>query len=285
MHDSDLVISGAGSHGITEAAALRKLATVIRWRRVGGASAGAVNAVNAAGLAFGFTPTYMANVWRQLLTSGKLEDWKYPGPFKPLGMLQGDGGCMRGAGIRAALDEVFTSATMGEAFLPLRIKVGSMLRGRTETISSDNPEHKQLRVTDVVMCSLAVPVLIDNQRLRSTTPADIYCDGGLGDNVPAALWDDTDELGVRPTTVLRFVDGVGLVPVDGLRARVRAFVRIMRDASEDERSSKPKALVWDVPIQADGDGFDFALTPTECDRRERFGDLAGAAWIAKAQAD
>lgn len=276
------------------------LSRVIRFRRVGGASAGAINA---SGIAFGFTPEAMVKIWTDLLTTGhkgkSLEDWKYPGVFKPLGMFQGKGGCMRGDVIREALQEIFGRARMGDAVLPLRIKVGGLARRRTETVYSDLESHKRLFVVDAVMCSLAVPFLIDNQQLdppREIVVVDrtgkttgkgwhegspeLYCDGGLGNNVPRALWDDIDDSLMRPTTILHFMDGDEIVPVKSFRHRLRAYINIMRDACEDEQSKKPKEMIWDVPLVVTGDPLDFSLTKDECARREKMGLALGEQWIA-----
>ncbi len=276
LQDSDLVISGAGSHGLTEAAVLRRLTRVIRFRRVGGTSAGAINA---AGLAYGFTPAYMVEVWRKLLIRGDLEDWKLPGPLKYLGLFQGNGGCIRGNVIREALKDVFGDARMGDSQLPLRIKVAGLSRRRIETVYSDLKEHKHLRVVDAVMCSLAVPFVVDNQMLDpdSATPS-LYCDGGIGNNVPRALWDDG--AAGRPTTVLRFADNEDIRKITKLRSRISAYFNIMRDAAEDERSTKPHAQIWEVPIEVTGEALDFSLDKAECDRREKLGDDVGRKWIS-----
>jgi len=283
LYDSDLVVSGGGSQGITEVAAIRALSRVIHFRRVGGASVGAIIA---SGLALGFTPDFMVKAFVKLLTRGDLEDWKFPGPFKPLGLIHGRGGMMKGRMLREALTEIFGKACIGEAVLPLRIKVGCLSKRRTETVYSDIESHKKLSIVDVCMCSAAVPGLIDNQQLdphNVTGPRaanELYCDEGTGNNVPRAIWDDAGDEEVRPTTVVRFVDDEKPLPARTPREKIAAYWNIMRDAAESEVSKKPSALVWDVPIAVDGSAMDFSLTPQECERRVQIGDAAGARWIA-----
>ncbi len=314
LHESDLVVSGGGSHGIAEVACIRALSRHVRFRRVGGSSIGAIIA---AGLALGFTPDFMLGVFKRLLTRGlsvrdcdpskgypanqdpSLEDWKYPKFMRPLGMLQGRGGMMRGDVLRRALSDVFGKAQMGSVQLPLRIKVASMSRRKTETVYSDVEMHKRLSIVDVCMCSAAVPGLIDNQQLdpRGVTrvggpgggvagpvatvpdPAnELYCDGGTGNNVPRAMWDDPDGES-RPTTIVRFLDDERLIPAVSALEKANAYWNIARDAAEGETSKKPPAFVWDIPIKLDGNALDFSLTPAECERRIGIGHAAGLKWI------
>lgn len=282
----DLVISGAGSHGLTQAACLRSLSSQCDFKRAGGSSAGAINA---AGLALGLDPERMVHLWSNLLRSGDVPDWKFPGPLKPLGLFQGRGGCMRGLNIRSHLEETLGKNTqVGEVKLPFRLMVGNMNRRRTEMVSSDLERHKHIKIVDAVMCSLAVPFLIDGQLLDLKSPT-LYCDGGVGNNVPRSLWDDPDSSGtdtalgvVRPTLVLHFVDSEEPVPATDFVKRLHAVINIMRDAAEDARSKKPESLVWNVPIAADGDALNFVLTKEECARREKIGDMTGAAWLKNA---
>lgn len=289
--DSDLVVSGGGSQGLAEAATICALSSRIRFRRVGGASVGSVIA---AGLALGFVPEHMVEVFTKLLTRGQpgnyeesLEDWKYPGPFKPLGMLNGRGGMMRGNVLREALTDVFGKTRMGDVQIPFRVKVGCMSRRKTETVYSNVEEHKRFFIVDVCMCSSAVPGLIDNQQLdphNFTGPDashELYCDGGTGNNVPRAMWDDSDDEPLRPTTIVRFVDGDEPIPARTPFEKLVAYWNIARDAAEAEVSKKPPTFVWDVPIAVDGNPLALSLTAEECAHRIAVGNAAAESWLAK----
>ncbi len=233
-------------------------------------------------------------VFTKLLTRGQpgndapsLEDWKFPGPFKPLGMLHGRGGMMRGSVLREAFADAFGKARMGDVQLPLRVKVGRLSRRRTETVYSDVEDHKRLYLVDVVMASSAVPGLIDNQQLdphNVTGPKasnELFCDGGTGNNVPRAMWDDTDDEKARPTMVVRFVDGEEPIPARSPFEKLNAYWNIARDAAEAERSVKPPELLWDVPIVVAGCALDFALSLVECGQRIRTGEEVGVQWLRK----
>jgi predicted acylesterase/phospholipase RssA len=257
---------------------------------VGGSSIGAIIAT---GLALGMEPAAMQSMLAQLLTRGQpgnrkpsLEDWKFPGALKPLGLLHGRGGMMRGRVLRDALVEAFGTARMGDVVLPLKVKVGNLARRRTENVDSANETHKNLYVVDVCLCSAAVPGLIDNQQLDPhdiTGPnasKSLYCDGGTGNNVPRAMWDDA--AGVRrPTTVVRFVDDDSLIPAITPTQKVNAYWNIIRDAAESEPSKKDPALVWDVPIFISGSALDLSLTNAECERRTKIGAITGRSWLAR----
>lgn len=285
-HDSDLVLSAIGSHGITEAAALKGLAKEIRFRRVGGGSAGAMNA---AGLALGLTPEHMVRVWTKLLTRVAVDDWKYPGLLKPMGILHGRGGCIRGEEIRQFLKDAFGNARLGDVELPLRLKVGSVLRRKSETLFSEVETHKRYLIANAVLAALAMPLLFDSQRLDDEPTAaasnasnvlnDLYCDVGFSAGIACGMWDDRTEQSIRPTTVIRMTDAEAPGPARNALERLSAFARIARDAAEDQISNKPADQIWDVHVPTDGNAFDFSLTTTECSRRERMGDLAAARWI------
>lgn len=270
--DFHLVASGGGALGLTEAAAIEELLKKgVRFTRAGGASAGAINAAR---VAFGAGGQDLSGLWTRMLTSGKLEDWRYPGPLRPLGALHPPFGMLKGAAIRKALEEQFGDARMGDSPIPLRIVVSNLYAARSEVVDSTNEKHKRVRVVDGLMCSAAVPLVIPAQRL---TPEDetLYTDGGMVRNAPAAIWDDADD---APTLTLRFNDRTKVVKVDEVREFVVSLFRLTRQAAEDEVSAKPKSATIILPVM--GESLKFTQTPDACAKLRAGGTLAARVWLA-----
>ena len=267
----DVVVSGAGSLGPAEAGALAILRRHVTIARIGGASAGAINAVaEAAGI------EDVAALWEKFLTRGDLEDFHFPGPLKPLGLLKSERrGVMAGKKIRAALDAVFGTMRMGDLEKPCRVVVGNLSTREVEVIDSANPAHADLLVVDVLCATSAIPFVIDAQRIsqRSST---LYTDGGTGANCPAGLFDDAPE---RPTVVVRFVEDKTPRPPKSMREFVGAVFDIRSDAANRAMPSAKTALEV-IEIKGSGDALDFSLTPQEVRRRYTLGLVAATAWAS-----
>lgn len=270
----DLVVSGAGALGATEAACMEELSRGgVVFRRVGGASAGSINS---AGEALGLGHK-LSKLWVEMLSSGRLEDYKLPGPLKFAGVLIGPGhGLISGKAIRSVLAREFGKACMGDVEKPLRVKVTNLSRRRAQTVSSDNDEHKKLRVVDVVMCSLAVPFVIDAQQLDPSSPV-LYSDGGIADNVPRRMWDDDES---APTLTISFKRDETARKVSGLRDMISAVLDVVRDAAEDATSNKPTRLIAELELPAFGNALDFSQTITSAEAMVRAGTFAARSWLA-----
>ena len=277
-----LVLSGAGALGLQEAAAIDHLSDLgFQFPCVGGVSAGAINA---AGLAFGLPR--LAPLWDAMLTSGKLEDFAFPGPFKVFGILHGPGhGMLKGEEIRKALEGVFGSLSpnspkyrglrMGDSPAHLRIVVSNLSRRRAQVIDSRNEAHKRLFVVDVLMCSLAVPFLVRAQQLDPQSPV-LYADGGIARNVPSALWDDKPE---TLTLVVKFAENEAPRKVDSLKEMIAAVFDLVRDGAEDELSAKPGTQV--LALRPAGNALDFTQTEEACARMEAAGLVDARAFTAR----
>lgn len=269
MTDVDVVVAGGGSDGAVEAGALAVLRTQLNFVRIGGASAGAINALaEAAGI------ESAPDLWRKFLTRGDLEDWHYPSPLRPLGVLGRGRGMMAGKRIRAALAESFGRLRMGDLKKPCRIVVGNLAIREIEVIDSDNAEHKDILVVDAACCSSAVPFVIDAQQLRPTQRT-LYTDGGTGANVPAGMFDDVPG---RPTLILRFANSKVPKPVITLEDFAAAIFDIRQDAANRAMPST-KSAIYFVELPASDDSLDFSLTMPEVDRRIRQGRNAASAWV------
>lgn len=275
--DVDLVVSGAGSDGIIESAAMRVIRPYVNVIRPGGSSAGALLSL---GDAAGKTDEEMLGFWRDFLTDGGLEDWKspIPGIGRVLGMAVGPGhGMIRGREIRQRLGQVFGDMKMGDLLKPCRVKVGHVNRRKTVTIDSQDERHKGLLVADVGMASSSVPFIIDARPIDPKDPLTVYTDGGVGDNTPRSLWDDVPD---RPTLVLSFADSDDSRPARSLKGFVAAVMNIQRDASEDAVSLKPAWRVWECRLPSSGGGLDFTLDSKECDKRVELGNNAALAFVS-----
>ena len=267
----DVVVAGAGSDGATEAGALTVLRDVLDVRRIGGSSAGAINAVAvAAGIAD------LAALWRRFLTAGDLEDWHLPGPLRPLALLGRNRGMMGGRRIRAALKTSLGGMRMGDLETPCRVTVGNLEIRETEVIDSETGAHKDISVVDLLCCTSAVPFLIDAQHLRPTQRT-LYTDGGTGANVPAGLWDDEP---ARPTVVLRFRDSKVAKPIESLPDFIRAVMDIRQDAANQAMASHKSAIHY-IDLPSSGDSLDFSVTVTEVNKRIAAGEKTARAWVRR----
>jgi predicted acylesterase/phospholipase RssA len=248
-----LVVSGAGALGAKQAAAIQVLGRAYQWRSASGASAGAINA---AAVAFGVDD--LAERWQRLLTRGDLEDWHVPGPWpiRLFGIIRSRRfGLMAGERIRRALVDIFGDKKMGESPMPLRIVVANLPRRRVQVVNSDDPYDADIYVVDALMCSLAVPFLIDAQTLRRGHPA-LYSDGGSTANVPAALADYDAEVA---TVVVRFAPDEADRPVRDLVTFAAALFDLRSDAAnESMRSRKSPHLLHELRLREGGAAFDFA---------------------------
>ncbi len=267
----DVVVAGAGSNGAAEEGALSVIEKHFEIARIGGASAGSINA---AGKAAGIED--MSKLWAKFLTRGDLEDWHLPGILRPAGVLKSSPRCgmMAGKVISKALVEVFGTMRMGDLKKPCRIVVGNLARRRIETIDSTAIEHKDLFVANVVRCSSAVPFVMDAWQIRPSDPT-LYTDGGTGANVPADLWDDEP---TRPTIVIRFYEDESLSPIRSIKDFALAIFNIRCDAANGSHPSRkdPKNLIF-VDIKSNGDSLDFSLDAVEVQRRRMAGILAARA--------
>lgn len=272
----DVVVAGAGSNGAAEEGALAVIENVATIARIGGASAGSINAVGkAAGI------ENMATQWGKFLSRGDLEDWHLPGPLRPLGIVKSSPRCgmMAGKVMARALGEVFGDLRMGDLGKPCRVVVGNLARRKTETIDSENEAHKRLRVVDVVRCSSAVPFVIDAWQLDPNDTT-LYTDGGTGDNVPAGLWDDKPE---RPTVVIRFHEDETPHALHGIKDFAQAIFNIRQDAANNSHPSrKAVSRIVTIDIVTSGNSLDFSLTPDEIRARRRAGIDAARKTLAYA---
>lgn len=278
MTDYALVSSGAGALGLTEATALETvMAAGHRFVAAGGASAGSING---AGVAFGLP--HLSRLWQDLLVSGKACDWKsiIPGDLdNPVGILLKNAhgyngfGMIKGDVIREALHAKLGDVRMGDSLIPLGIVTCNLSLAQALTVSSLNEEHKHIRVVDAVMCSLAVPGVIDAQQLDPASPV-LYTDGGVVKNVPEAMWDG---LPGTVTFVLRFHEDHTPVKVDDPIKMLKQVFKLARSASEDEVSSRPSTVRLYLPSVADA--LDFAPTPEACARMAVAGAGAARAWL------
>jgi predicted acylesterase/phospholipase RssA len=271
--DIDVVISGAGSNGPAEEGAMSVLRRHFDVRRAGGASAGAINAVaECAGL------ENIGAIWERVLTRGDLEDWHFPGPLKPLGILRSKRrGMMGGEVIREALTAELGKMRMGDLKRQCRIVVGNMATRETEVIDSKNERHKFLTCVDVLCATSAVPFLIDAQQIDPLSPT-LYTDGGVAANVPASLFDDVPS---RPTVVLRFANSSRIKPVHSLRDFASAIFDLRQDAANrNMRSEKAASLVYEVVIQNDRDSLDLSLDAKEVAIRRKSGIVAAQLFVS-----
>jgi len=264
----DVVLAGAGSKGAAEEGVLSVIRRHFTIVRVGGASAGSINAAaDAAGIP-------AAGLWKEFLTAGNLEDYHMP-LLKPMGILFSSGrGMMAGKVIYNALRKNFGDLKMGDLKKPCRIVVGNLAKRKIEVIDSENPAHKGYLVADVVRCSSAVPFVMDAWQIDPKS-ATLYTDGGTGANSPAGLWDDEAD---RPTLEIKFKNSDTAKPVKSLKDFVAAIFDIRQDASEDAFASK-KEYVYTIEIDINADSLDFSLDPKEVDRRRTAGIVAAQRFI------
>jgi predicted acylesterase/phospholipase RssA len=267
MMDIDLVISGAGSNGVMEAGAIDAIKGRFRVARAGGASAGAINAV-----ALCAEISDVADLWKEFLTRGDLEDWK-TWPIRPLGVLSGGFGMIKGNKIRAALESILGKKELGELKRPCRLVVGNLAERKIEVIDSENPAHAELKCVDVLRCSLAVPFLIDAAQIDPKKRT-LYTDGGTGANAPAGLFDDQPQ---RATIVIRFKSDEKPRPVKSLREMIAAIFDIRQDAANNAMQSvKSKLMILELPNA--GNSMDFSLDKQEVMRLYELGLRHGSAW-------
>ncbi len=268
MIEVDLVVAGAGSDGAVEAGAIAALRSLLDIRRIGGSSAGAINAVGeAAGL-----PDLPA-LWRKFLTRGDLEDWHYPPFMRPLGVLGRGRGMMAGKKIREALTNSLGKMRMGDLARPCRITVCNLTTRQVNIIDSKVEAHKDIFCVDALCCTSAVPFVIDAQQLRPLQRG-LFSDGGAGANVPVGLWDDEP---TRPTVVLRFLSTKEPRPTETLKDFALALFEIRQDAANRALPSA-KSVIHYVDLPASRAPLDFTLDAAEVNRRIASGDRAARAW-------
>lgn len=270
----NLVSAGAGSNGLIEAVIIDALRKEVELLRVGGSSAGAINAVGCA-----LKLDNLTGFWRQFLTTtGGLEDYHLPGPLKPLGVLKSAPRCgmMAGNKIRQALVGVAGGKRMSDLHLTTRVVVGNLSKRKTQVVDSQlglieiEPEgirqvdalKRHALVVDALRCSLAVPFVIDAAQLVPEEK-DLYTDGGTGANAPSGLWDDH----TCPTVVIAFKNSERIQPVKSLKDFALAIFDIRQDSSNAAMASRSRGKVFKIEIESGGDSLDFSLTEKEADRR------------------
>jgi predicted acylesterase/phospholipase RssA len=264
------VIAGAGSNGVMEAGAIDAIRGKYNIVRAGGASAGAINAV---AISAGISD--VASVWKHFLTEGDLEDWK-TWPLKPLGVLTGGHGMIKGDRIKAALKSVIGDMALGDLKIPCKLVVGNLALRKIEVIDSERLDHRRLKVIDVLRCSLAVPFLIDAAQIDPASRT-LYTDGGTGANAPAGIFDDAPD---RPTVVIKFASDEKPRPVKSLREMIAAVFDIRQDAANLAMASTKSKLVT-IELPNAGNSMDFSLDKKEVDRLYDLGLRCAAGALAK----
>lgn len=269
----NLVAAGAGSNGLIEAVVIDHLRRILDVKRVGGSSAGSINAV---GVALGVPD--LTGFWRKFLTAGNLEDYHLPGPLKPLGVLKSAPRCgmMAGNRIYQALYKVAGNARLSDLPITTRVVVGNLSKRKTQIVDSQlglieidpegirqvDPSKRHALAVDALRCSLAVPFVIDAAKLVPDEEH-LYTDGGTGANAPTGLWDDHP----LPTLVICFKNSEQIRPVKSLKDFALSIFDIRQDSSNSALATRKAGKVFKIEIEAAGDSLDFSLTEKEADRR------------------
>jgi predicted acylesterase/phospholipase RssA len=273
-----LVLPGSGTRLPSLVGAIEVLAEHYDIAAVAGTSGGGVVAL---AYALGLTPPQMRALMQDVLCRKDLLDrgafWERTGLA-----------LYRGRKAHQLLLETFGERSIGEAEVPVRVAVGDLWTRRARLI--DWRRHNDVRAADLARCTMAINGFFDPWRLR---PGDarVFCDGGVGLNVPAAAWDDHVDL---PTIVVRFSDQqpvhtladllsdehpvVSPVRANDPLALAGATADLLLDASAAAFPSR-KSEVMELVIESDADGLAFGLKPSEVDRRRKHGILAAQRFI------
>lgn len=282
----DVVLSGAGSNGAAQDGALSEVRSALRVDRLGGASAGAVNAIGAAA---DLDADRMRDVWEEFLTRGDLEDYHYPGPFKLGGLLTSKRwGLMAGQRVYGAFRSVLGEIRMSELRRPCRVAVGDLQTRTTRVLcaqygmldltptrglvaSPGGLAYRHVFAADAARASSGVPFLFDAWPLVPGGK-ELYTDGGTGGNTPRGVWDDyVSEKDLRPLCVIRMVDDTKPRQVTGIKSFAASIFSIRQAASNAAIPILRERRVLDITIPATGDGLDFSLSKQEVRRRRAEG--------------
>lgn len=258
----DVVAAGGAGHVVTIVSGMATLSEHVDIRRVGGASAGAGSA---AGEALGLTPERMKKLMKKILQNDYLKD----GSWNPLDRY----GIHNGDNLHKELKGAFGDAKMKDAIIPLRIMVCDCWTRRPVVIDSENPEHAELLVADVVRASMAIPFFFKAWRLLSWRGNRLFVDGGTAANFALNMFDDVPE---RRTIGLRLQSaelGDYVKPVKSLRDFVEAIAALVLWASDNAYISK-KHFANVILLPQIGNGLDFDLSD----------DLFEARWKAGREA-
>lgn len=252
----DLVISGAGSHVIDEAAA----AFAIREKRIParllGTSAGGLVTL---ALAFDVPALRLRDVFDHWLVGNRLIDGSVFNLVQRYGWARGN--ALR----EAAADLIGEHTELGEARIPVGCVVFDYYMTQPRTVSSwENPK---VLACDLAVATAAIPGAFGMQTIRGLGVGNrLHGDGGSAKNFAMDEFDDVPD---RPTVGIRCKQPkLGeAVPIRGIPDACRAIAAGFMWASDNAHMSrKQDALIVDVPTN--GSGLDFDLTLAE--RRARW---------------
>ncbi len=189
---ANLVFEGGGVKGVAYVGAFRELEErkiIPQIKRVGGTSAGAINAVL---LALGYTLDETRDILMRLDFNNFMDDsW---GLVRDANRLFQEYGFYKGDFFKEWMGDLIREKTgntnstflelQNRKFLDLYLVGSNLCTGYSEVFSCEHTPR--MRVVDAVRISMSIPLFFASVRnLRS----DVYVDGGLFNNYPVKLFD------------------------------------------------------------------------------------------------
>ncbi len=261
MLEVDVVLSGGASNCVGLAAALYRLSTKVKVRRVGGTSAGSLCAT---AFAFGLPEQETKKLLSFYLEKDRLLDgniFNVPTTF----------GYCSGKVLSKAIENIVgKNAKMNDSDIPMFVVVTDMYQSKPIVI--DSGLCGQASIIDAATASASLlPVFCARPIDGLNTGNRLYFDGGFAKNFAMDVFDDVPE---RPTIGIRVKNQNTLEPVrqwEFLKA-AKAVGRTMLYSSDNAHmSSKHSSKIIEV---AGGDGLDFSLDKDEFQYRWALGQKA-----------
>jgi len=261
-----VTLGGGASHGVTEAGALARLRKIAREHGItidgyGGASVGGLLAILAA---MGVDDEDIKDLFFHLLQRDRVLDWAFPDL---------EFGLCRWEVIPREIDRrLGPGLRFCDAKTALVVGVADVTDARMRYLSVRDTPH--VLISEAARATSAFPGAAPIVPIPSLFP-DIthgFSDAGNIDNVCDAVFDDPAS---PPRLAIRLVDStperMSMNDASYPHA-MRALFRASRVATNLHKSKRSDGL--NVDVEANGDGLDFSLTPTQLRTRYANGEAA-----------